>query len=1101
AGATASNPVPGIVLVHGGGGTAFRDWVQQWYDRGYAAISIAVEGQTDVNDPQGGWVEHQWPGPSRVGIYQDSDVEPFEDQWMYHAVADTVLANSLMRARAAIDPANVGVMGISWGGVITSTVMGVDNRFAFAIPMYGCGDLADARNVYGTVLTDNQIYRQVLDPMVRLHRATMPSFWFSWNEDFHFPLDSQAACYHRAAGPHMMSAVPNLLHGHIFNRPEPFAFADSIVNTGSPWLTQRSLELENGIAEVVFESTRTLDSAVLTYTTGNGHVGDLTWPEIAATLVQNPDGSYTASAALPANATAWYINVLSGGEYASSDYQEINKLTLHPTAGLYLFHSLEDTVTSATAKVEFTGPTHADVIRIEFIDESHPGAFTHLRALPWMVENPAPARGSIDLQFDNSVAGLTDGQSATATLRVTSEELDGTVTTADLPVGITALAPRDVIYTVTSNWSSKFVTAVDDVIIRNDATVTLDQDQLADSLVVNDENSPVTAALQIAQDFDLTLANTLRIGTGTGAGTVAQSAGAVSTPALAINSSGAGDLSRYHLAGGDLRVEDDLSVLPGGELVVDGGVLTTGATVSFTSGGRIEVRSGRFDLNEVTDPATSLLQFWNGTLVEVSGGTFNQYGQMRLGQTSPAEFRIVGDAGTINLSRITQSGAFFQGVFNFVFDQTGVSTVHSDHWLVFEGGRIEVDGAGYAGGPATFTLFDSPNFVSTADPAKLNTTGFNLRGLEAAFVQDQAADLIQLVLQDHVAGTVIYDVTSNWSSQEVFSNDDVIINTDAVVTLDENAAGATLVIGNQSGLTGELLVGGDFSIDISGALTLGAGGGSGTVTQFDGSVGAASLAVNAGGLFAVSGGTVATETGPDTVGTDGPGEFRVVGADAVIQLSQLSQPGGSQGTFRFVLGASGISPVHSAVSMDLEGALIAVDGSAYTGGSGVFTLFDSPSLVTGPDGANITISGFDAQGLEATAVVINGNRVELIVDGLLVNGVPRSWMAMHGLPETDEAALADADGDGAANWEEYFSGTDPNDPGSFLRITNASLDGDQLTVFWSAVAGKTYKVQYKEDLRDTLWTEVATGVPGVEPEASHTFTITGPLGFFRIGVE
>ena len=37
--------VPGVVLVHGGGGTAFKEWVQKWNDHGFAAISIAVEGR------------------------------------------------------------------------------------------------------------------------------------------------------------------------------------------------------------------------------------------------------------------------------------------------------------------------------------------------------------------------------------------------------------------------------------------------------------------------------------------------------------------------------------------------------------------------------------------------------------------------------------------------------------------------------------------------------------------------------------------------------------------------------------------------------------------------------------------------------------------------------------------------------------------------------------------------------------------------------------------------------------------------------------------------------------------------------------------------
>ena len=47
--------VPGVVLVHGGGGSAFKQWVEEWNERGFAAISIAVEGQIDkkVKNDQG----------------------------------------------------------------------------------------------------------------------------------------------------------------------------------------------------------------------------------------------------------------------------------------------------------------------------------------------------------------------------------------------------------------------------------------------------------------------------------------------------------------------------------------------------------------------------------------------------------------------------------------------------------------------------------------------------------------------------------------------------------------------------------------------------------------------------------------------------------------------------------------------------------------------------------------------------------------------------------------------------------------------------------------------------------------------------------------
>ena len=144
--------VPAIVLVHGGGGTAFREWVEKWTERGYAAISIAVEGQTDEAEqvPDGvrrSWKRHAWPGPKRDGIYADSS-EPLRDQWMYHAVADTVLANSLLRSLPQVDVENVGLMGISWGGAITSTVIGIDSRFAFAIATYGCGHLFEGGAKY-----------------------------------------------------------------------------------------------------------------------------------------------------------------------------------------------------------------------------------------------------------------------------------------------------------------------------------------------------------------------------------------------------------------------------------------------------------------------------------------------------------------------------------------------------------------------------------------------------------------------------------------------------------------------------------------------------------------------------------------------------------------------------------------------------------------------------------------------------------------------------------------------------------------------------------------------------------------------------------------
>ena len=42
-----------------------------------------------------------------------------------------------------VDPDRIGVTGISWGGYLTCIVAGVDPRFRFAAPVYGCGFLGD----------------------------------------------------------------------------------------------------------------------------------------------------------------------------------------------------------------------------------------------------------------------------------------------------------------------------------------------------------------------------------------------------------------------------------------------------------------------------------------------------------------------------------------------------------------------------------------------------------------------------------------------------------------------------------------------------------------------------------------------------------------------------------------------------------------------------------------------------------------------------------------------------------------------------------------------------------------------------------------------
>ena len=316
-----SGKVPGVVLVHGGGGTAFKEWVQKWNEQGFAAISIAVEGQTDERipgaPPGAQWQRHATAGPARHGIYGDS-AEPLANQWMYHAVADTVLAHSLLRSLPEVDAARVGVCGISWGGIITSTVVGIDARFAFGIPIYGCGALDRAAENYVRALRDNTLYREVWEPLLRLPRATMPLLWLTGPRDAHFPLDVQQASYRAAPGPRMVSIPFDMKHSHPagWNPPDSYAFAKSIVETGRPWAREVSQEIRDGVARVTFDVMPAVSTATLI------SKRDADWEKSPAQL-KTTSGRVTASARLPAGTTTYYFNIEASGLTVSSEYQPI----------------------------------------------------------------------------------------------------------------------------------------------------------------------------------------------------------------------------------------------------------------------------------------------------------------------------------------------------------------------------------------------------------------------------------------------------------------------------------------------------------------------------------------------------------------------------------------------------------------------------------------------------------------------------------------------------------------------------------------------------------------------------------------------------------
>jgi dienelactone hydrolase len=305
-GQSADINAPGIVLVHGGGGTAFANWAMLWAKRGYAAIAMDLagcgEGRKRLSDG----------GPEQGHTEKFSTIdEPLENQWTYHAVANVVRGHSLLRSLDGVDADRTALTGISWGGYLTCIVAGLDDRFKVAMPVYGCGFLREnsvwKASEFGKMTTmQSDKWHRLWDPSRYIGYAKMPLMFLNGTNDFAYPMDSYAKTCALVRSKKNYSIQLNMKHGHIFDFPEFFLFVDQYILNGTPMpVVARPVIKKNKVSALVKADT-TLIEAKLYYTTATHDQNrSRTWQTVDLAL----DGNRIHGDAPPNDAKVWYVAV------------------------------------------------------------------------------------------------------------------------------------------------------------------------------------------------------------------------------------------------------------------------------------------------------------------------------------------------------------------------------------------------------------------------------------------------------------------------------------------------------------------------------------------------------------------------------------------------------------------------------------------------------------------------------------------------------------------------------------------------------------------------------------------------------------------------
>ena len=312
--ATAAAKAPGIVLVHGGGGTAYDSWVRLWNARGYAAVAMDTCGGVPPRDRAIGRLSHRDSGPDGWGDANfDRANEPPSDQWTYQAVSTVIRAHSFLRALPEVDAARVGVTGISWGGYLTACVAGIDGRFAFAAPVYGCAFLLD-HSVWTPQMRRlgavGARWDALWDARNFLPFAKMPVLWCTGTNDYFFPLDSLQRGCDLLPQPPSLSVKVRMPHGHppAGDPREIAAFADSVV-FGRPALPKvTSAEMRGGALAVSWRADgRRVAQAFLVRTASR----DGNWSKRAFDSVPVAFSGASLTAAVPPDSELWYVNLVT----------------------------------------------------------------------------------------------------------------------------------------------------------------------------------------------------------------------------------------------------------------------------------------------------------------------------------------------------------------------------------------------------------------------------------------------------------------------------------------------------------------------------------------------------------------------------------------------------------------------------------------------------------------------------------------------------------------------------------------------------------------------------------------------------------------------
>ena len=264
--------LPAILLSHGGGGHASRSTSINWAKKGFAVLAIDLPGKGENR------ARSRSTGPDMlVATLLRTEPDPSYN-YLVHAVAAARNGITYLTQRKEVDRQRIGMIGLSWGGVLTLLTNGQDDRLKAAVNVFGAGYIPEGctwQEIFTAMPeTAKGRWDSYIDPQNFLATQHAPIFFVTGTNDhcYYLPI-FQKSFIEVAAGKDLL-LIPNLRHKFLAAAERPaFTWLEQQLKTGGtfPRITELPVFRKNA-NKIIFPFTAAVHSQVksarLYYTAG-----------------------------------------------------------------------------------------------------------------------------------------------------------------------------------------------------------------------------------------------------------------------------------------------------------------------------------------------------------------------------------------------------------------------------------------------------------------------------------------------------------------------------------------------------------------------------------------------------------------------------------------------------------------------------------------------------------------------------------------------------------------------------------------------------------------------------------------------------------------